>query len=144
MFSKTFGYALRSLNYVINHGEDGQNIGLKELAEKLDIPYHFLGKIMQDLARQNLVNSTKGPSGGFRLNEKTRDTKLIDLLKITDGDMVFMSCALGIKQCNASNPCAIHHDFAECRNNLQRIFSQKTVGMLADEHKKGFHPIFDY
>lgn len=137
MFSKTFGYALRAATYVALHGKDGKKVSLQELSEGLDIPHHFLGKIMQDLVRHGILDSIKGPSGGFYVNAATAGTQLIDILKITDGSLVFNQCALGIKRCNAANPCSLHNDFAACRNGMLEVFSIKTIGLLADEAGRG-------
>ena len=137
MFSKTFGYALRAATFVALHGKDGKKVGLQELSQSLDIPYHFLGKIMQDLVRHGIVDSTKGPSGGFYTNERTAEKPLLDILSITDGSLVFNQCALYIKQCNAALPCPLHHDFAICRDGMLRAMSGKTVGTLAADVEGG-------
>lgn len=137
MFSKTFGYALRAIVYVAIHGKEGKRVSLQELSQGLDVPHHFLGKVMQDLVRHSLLDSIKGPSGGFYVNSMTADTLLIDILKITDGNLVFNQCALGIKRCNAAYPCPLHSDFAACRNGMLQALSHKTVGLLAEESEKG-------
>jgi Rrf2 family protein len=137
MFSKTFGYAIRALAYLTQHHKDGKKIGLTELSHALDMPQHFLGKILQDLVRHGIIDSTKGPSGGFFANDRTAETHLVDVLKITDGNLVFESCALGIKRCNAKNPCSLHEEFAACRNGMLLSISRKTIGMLAQSAEEG-------
>lgn len=137
MFSKTFGYALRATTYVAIHGKDGKRVGLQELAQDLDIPRHFLGKIMQDLVRHGILDSIKGPAGGFYANATTAGTPLINILKITDGSMVFDQCALGIKRCNSTHPCPLHNDFAQCRNGILQSLSVKTVSELAESVEEG-------
>lgn len=137
MFSKTFGYALRAATFVAVHGKEGKKVGLQELSHSLDIPHHFLGKIMQDLVRHGIVDSTKGPSGGFYANDRTVETPLLDILKITDGSLVFDQCALNIKRCNAAQPCPLHHDFAACRDGMLKAMSEKTVGTLAADVEGG-------
>ena len=137
MFSKTFGYALRAAAYVAIHGKGGKKLSLQELSKGLGIPHYFLGKIMQDLVRHGILDSVKGPSGGFYVNAATARTPLIDILKITDGNLVFNQCALGINRCNAASPCPLHNDFAACRNGLLEVFSIKTLGALAVEVGKG-------
>lgn len=137
MFSKTFGYALRAATFVAMQGNDGKKLGLQELAQSLDIPFHFLGKIMQDLVRHGVLDSAKGPSGGFYANARTAETPLLDILKITDGNLIFDQCALGIKRCNAAYPCPLHHDFAACRDGMLQAMAVKTVGLLAAEVAAG-------
>jgi Rrf2 family protein len=137
MFSKTFGYALRATTFVAVHGREEKRIGLQDLAEGLDMPRHFLGKVMQDLVRHGIVDSMKGPNGGFYANDRTAATPLIDILKITDGNLIFDQCALNIKRCSAEHPCPLHHDFAVCRDGMLKVLAVKTIGILAVEIEAG-------
>ncbi len=135
MFSKTFGHAVRAVTAIVQ--ANGQKTGLQELALKLEIPQHFLGKIMQDLVRQGFIDSAKGPSGGFFINDHTRQTPIIELLKITDGVRSFNTCAMGMSQCSAEKPCPLHRDFSRCRNTMLEIFKVKTFGDMAAEVAEG-------
>lgn len=137
MFSKTFGYALRATTFVAVHGKEGKKIGLQEIAEGLDIPRHFLGKVMQDLVKHGILDSMKGPHGGFYANTHTEETPLLEILKITDGNQIFDQCALNIKRCNASHPCPLHHDFAVCRDGMLKALAVKTIGILAVDVEDG-------
>ena len=137
MFSKTFGYALRAATFIAVHTKNGRKVGLQELSQSLEIPHHFLGKIMQDLVRHGILESSKGPNGGFYVSDSTLQTPLLDILKITDGSLIFNQCALNIKRCNAANPCPLHHDFAICRDGMLRAMSGKTLGGLAAEVESG-------
>ena len=137
MFSKTFGYALRSLIYVAVHGHIDKKIGTLELSEQLDIPQHFLGKIMQDLVRHGMLDSIKGPNGGFYPNESTLGTPMLEVLKMTDGGGIFDQCALHIRRCNSEQPCPLHHEFAVCRNGLLKSFGAKTIGDLTKSVEEG-------
>lgn len=137
MFSKTFGYAVRAAIYVVIHGKDGNKVSLQELSQSLEIPHHFLAKVMQDIVRHGILDSIKGPSGGFYVNDRTASTPAVEVLKITDGSLVFDQCALGIKRCNASFPCPLHDDFATCRNGMLKSLSEKTLGELSKGVDKG-------
>lgn len=65
MLSNTCKYAIRSVIYLALNAQDGKKIGIKKISEDLEIPTPFLGKILQSLARQKLLSSTKGPHGGL-------------------------------------------------------------------------------
>lgn len=133
MFSKTFGHAVRTITYIAIHGVVGEKVALQTLAQALDLPRPYLGKVMQDLVRHGIIDSTKGPNGGFYANAGTLDTVLIDILKITDGSLVFELCALGLKRCNAQHPCLLHHDFALCRDGMLKVLAQKTIQELVNQ-----------
>ncbi len=124
---------MRATAHIAIFGKEGNKVGLQEIAEALHIPRHFLGKIMQDLVRHGILDSTKGPNGGFFVHAGTFDMPLVAILKITDGNLIFDQCALGIKRCNAQYPCPLHHDFAICRDDMIRVLSEKTVGLLVEE-----------
>ena len=67
MLSNTCKYAIRAVIYLAVNDEDGKKIGIKQISKDLDIPTPFLGKILQSLAKQKLLKSTKGPHGGFSI-----------------------------------------------------------------------------
>jgi len=137
MFSKTFGYALRATAFVAINGTDGNRVALQDISQNLDIPHHFLGKIMQDLVRHGIMDSIKGPHGGFFANDSTAATPLIEILKITDGSLIFDQCALNIKRCNAEHPCPLHDDFAACRNGMLKVLAIRTIGEITAQVENG-------
>ena len=50
IFSKSFGYAIRGILYIAVMKNEKQRVQLDEMAGKLNIPRHFLGKIMKRMA----------------------------------------------------------------------------------------------
>ena len=65
MVSNTSKYAIRALIYLALYAAPEKKKGLKDIAANLGIPTPFLGKILQVLARHNILDSSKGPHGGF-------------------------------------------------------------------------------
>jgi len=85
MLSNTCKYAIRSLIYLANFSADDKKIGIKKISEDLNIPSPFLGKILQSLAREKILKSTKGPHGGFSLGRKPEEISLFDIVVQIDG-----------------------------------------------------------
>ena len=110
ILSKSFGYALRGVLYVAKMQGECRRVQIDEIANKLSVPKHFLGKIMQQIVKAGLLRSTKGPYGGFSLAEKTLATPLIKLVEITDGMDQFRTCVLKLKYCDGINPCPLHEE----------------------------------
>jgi Rrf2 family protein len=135
MFSKSFGYALRGILYVSMMGDENRKIRIDEIAKRLSVPKHFLGKIMNKVAKENILTSTKGPNGGFYMNSKTLSTPLISLLNLTDGKEIFDSCVLRLKKCDVENPCPMHFRMRDHRQNILQLFSNTTIGDLLKEEK---------
>lgn len=137
MLSKTFAYALRAVTYVGLHGRNGRKVNLQELSESIDVPHHFLGKIMQDLVRNGIINSLKGPGGGFWADDKTLSLPAYEVLKVTDGRAVLSSCLMGKKNCSSDKPCPLHHDYAACRDTLVNTLRDTKISDLVEKVELG-------
>lgn len=137
MVSKAFAYALRAITYVALHAKVGSKVTLVELSENIDVPHHFLGKIMQDMVRNGLINSLKGPGGGFWADDHTLNLTAFDVLKVTDGKLVLSHCLMGKKNCSNDKPCPMHDDYAACRDTLFNSLKKTKVSDLVVRVEQG-------
>jgi len=135
IFSRRCDYALRAVLYLALK-RPNEMTPAKELAAKLDLPTHFLAKILHDLAQKGLLHSLKGPSGGFALGLPAKDITLFDIVGAIDGLDIRHSCVLGFSECSGSNPCAVHDNWACARENLHSVLFGKNIEQLAGDMKK--------
>ena len=133
MFSKTCEYALRALIYITQQTKDGGRIGIKDIAAGIDSPEYFIAKILQDLSRKGFLQSAKGPTGGFYLDNISLNRSLADIVKEMDGDKIFSGCALGLKECSETHPCPVHNEFKHIRNNLEKMLNEMKIGDFVDQ-----------
>ncbi len=137
MLSNTCKYAIRSVIYLAINKDNENKIGIKKIAEDLDIPTPFLGKILQSLVREKILLSTKGPKGGFAINQNTYDTSLMDIVEIVDGSSLFNTCVLGVKPCvlheEEETPCPVHNQLKVVKGQLNDFFNHKTIRQLVDD-----------
>ena len=136
MLTKSCEYAIRSVLFVAQNRTE-RKIGLRELAEALDIPVPFLGKIMQNLVRQQILSSTKGPNGGFFLRSSQMETALIRIVEIMDGLQVFQRCGLGLTMCSNERPCPVHDIVKPFRDKFEQWLRSQTVAQLAQSVANG-------
>ncbi len=137
MFSTSCHYGLQAMLYIAYHHDGKKNIDLTQIAKEQDIPKHFLSKILQLLVKKKLLISTKGPSGGFRLSNTPEDTRLIEIIDAIDGMGVFTKCGIGFKECDDDNPCPIHDEYKNVRNNVRNLFENKSLLELVEDAKHG-------
>jgi len=135
VLSKSFGYALRSIIYMSLVNDSNRNVQLQEIAEELSVPRHFLGKVMKRLAKNGVVDSAKGRSGGFMLNEATLSYSLKDLIVLIEGDSLFTACVIGFKKCNEKNPCPLHRQMVEIRKQVINTYSETKISDLLIDDK---------
>lgn len=136
IFSKSFGYAVRSILYIALEHENKQVIQSEEIAGILHIPRHFASKILKNLVKHDFIASVKGPSGGFAVNSKTLEITLMNIYAITDDVQTFSNCALRFNECNNENPCPLHNQMLIIRDELKQLLTSNTIrGLLKDERK---------
>jgi Rrf2 family protein len=138
IFSKSFGYALRGVLYIRMAGESKTMVRLDVIARELAVPRHFLGKVMKKLVKEGVLSSQKGPYGGFCINEKTMETSLLNLVKITGEPEEFSSCVLRLRHCNSENPCPMHHQIESLRNQWQALLTSTTIEDLVKKDMTDF------
>lgn len=136
MFSKTCEYAIRAMIFIAQKSKDGNKVGIKEIAKGIDSPEPFIAKILQDLSRKRLVQSLKGPNGGFYLDAEALKCSLADIVKVVDGDTLFTGCGLGLKQCSEKQPCPIHHEFKTIRKGIQHMLETAILAEFPEELEK--------
>lgn len=137
VFSKTCEYAIRSVFFIAHRTASGNKVGIKEIANGIDSPEHFLAKILQDLSRKGIVLSAKGPNGGFYMDDANRKRPLSDVVEAVDGSSIFTGCALGLTYCSETNPCPLHHQFKAIRNQLKDLLEQTTIADFSESLNLG-------
>ncbi|MBR9853448.1 MAG: Rrf2 family transcriptional regulator [Algicola sp.] len=132
MFSKACEYGIRAAVYIALQSLEGKRVSVAEIADEIDSPVAFTAKTLQQLTRNNIVKSIKGPSGGFEIEKEDMDSvKLSMIVKAIDGDGIYMGCGLGLKECNANQPCPLHDKFADIRSNLRKMLTNTSLYELA-------------
>lgn len=137
MFSKSCQYGFQGVLYIAIHEQEGAKIGLREIAEKQDVPMHFLSKILQILVKNKILSSTKGPNGGFNLKKTAETIKLIEIVEAIDGLEMFDVCGIGLKSCSDTHPCPIHHDYKVVKQKIRSLLSDKSLADLVQDVANG-------
>lgn len=137
LFSKTCEYAMRAVFYIASQSGDGARPGIKEIAEKINSPEHFLAKILQKLGRAGIISSIKGPNGGFYIEPKGLKRPLADIITALEGNEIFTGCGMGLSYCSETNPCPLHQEFKKVRNQLTHMLCNTTIGAFNHELLNG-------
>ncbi len=138
MFSKACEYGTRAAIYIAGQSLQSRKVSLKDVAKAIESPEAYTSKILQQLVRNNIINSDKGPTGGFSMDKKRLGkVKLSSVVSAIDGDAVYNGCGLGLKQCNEKKPCPVHHKFKAIRDGLKDMLETTTIAELAVDLKDG-------
>ena len=141
IFSRRCEYALQAILFIALKPKD-EMTSIKDLTKKLTIPYHFLGKILQDLTKKGIVKSLKGPTGGFALALPAKDITLFHIVEAIDGIGFTTACVLGFPECSSKNPCAVHEKWAGLRDGIYKMLIHKNVADMARNMRKPVYQQF--
>jgi Rrf2 family protein len=131
MLSNSCRYGIRAVIYLASQPHAATKTGIRQISADLDLPTPFLAKILQDLAKQKILLSSKGPHGGFSLLMDARKIKLIDIVRAIDGDEFFTNCVMHNGPCggkrNGKKYCSLHEDYEKIRQQLMDLFGKRTI-----------------
>lgn len=134
MLSKSAKYGIRAVLYVAWYSKKEKRVSVQEIAESVNAPHHFTGKILQTLAKHNIISSIKGPNGGFEMSEKQRTKfNIRSIVEILDGNGLYTECAIGLEKCNDAQPCPVHHIYVSIRKALLDMHTKKSIDELSDQ-----------
>lgn len=138
MFSKACEYAIKAAIYIAQQSHQDRRANVKEVAQSVDAPEAFTAKILQQLCRENILESIRGKQGGFVFpKEKQKTVKIYEVVKLIDGDGLFTQCGLGLQKCSSENPCPVHDDFKIVRNGLITMVQKYSFYDLAVKTQSG-------
>ena len=85
-------YGVRAIFDIAFHGQDqpGVSAQAKDIARREDIPLRYLEQIFQDLKRAGLVESKRGPRGGYHLKRSPEEITLADVVNALQGSIEAM------------------------------------------------------
>jgi Rrf2 family protein len=131
MLSNSCRYGIRAVIYLASQPESAGKTGIKKISSDLDLPTPFLAKILQQLAKQKILSSTKGPHGGFSILRDPQTITLYDIVKTIDGDEIFTNCIMHNGPCisvdDRRKQCPLHDDYSKARVERINLFRGKTV-----------------
>lgn len=138
--SNTCKAAIKSVIYLASQYRSETNATIKTISNAVGENEHTIGKLLQTLVKQGIIKSSKGPAGGFYLDETQYQAPIIDVVLAIDGPNSFNKCGLGLSECSSSHPCPIHHEYKEARDIMERIFKNRKISdmSLSFEHGHTF------
>jgi len=134
-FSKSSEYAIRSLVYMAT--EEADLFPVQHLADKLNLPYKYLGRLMGNLREAGFVQSVRGKNGGYRIAKPLNEIHLEQIVDAVEGLENFNRCLLGFERCDEDNPCPMHEFWSGPKEGIQEMLTDVTLNdMVKSSGKK--------
>src|SRR5690606_35504421 len=98
----------------------------------------YTAKILQTLVKSQIVNSVKGPHGGFEIEGQKMDTLVLnDIVRAIDGEKLIHGCCMRLPQCKYLNPCPADNRYIPVKEELINMLNNTTVYELAKGYQLG-------
>lgn len=127
IYSTTTQYALRALIHLALVNGSSPVLA-RDIASAENVPKQFLSKILHTLRNRGLVESTKGPGGGFRLARTRQSIRVSEVMDAIDGPVHFdRTCILGLEECSDTASCALHDAWKRFREEYVKSLTSLTL-----------------
>lgn len=120
-YTKATNYALHTIAYMINHDKN-ENLSLQTLANHFNISATYLSKILTQLVKADLIQSTSGVNGGYVLRKKIEDISFMDVIKAIEGTGALFNCEL-----EEEDKCHILKVMSEAENVMVTYLQNKKL-----------------
>ena len=127
--SKKVEYALIAIRHMAVLG-NGTMVTSKEIANRYNLPYDLLAKVMQTLARKGFISSYQGIRGGYIFRRDPRSVKVSDVINVIEGRP-----NLSIIQCESDTPenciihstCTIKTPLVKLQSNINTVLNDMSI-----------------
>ncbi len=130
ILSQTSEYALRALLHLAAM-DDNDPTRVEDMATALAVPRNYLSKILHTLTRAGLLDSVRGPGGGFSLAAGSGATTLLEVIRLFDPFDLQAVCFLGRPECRDDDPCPAHEHWGEIKARILAFVTETTLDHLA-------------
>lgn len=113
----------------------GRLVSSREIARRLGASENHLSKVLQRLAHSGIVQSTRGPNGGFRIRTPWEKIRLIEIYEAIEGPIAPGRCLLDLSFCKG-NKCSLGGIVHRTDEAMRKYLAGTTLAEMA----KSFHP----
>ena len=129
MISITAEYALRA---VVVLAKSPVAMKTKDVAEVSQVPREYLAKIVQLLARGNILESKKGRGGGICLAKGVGEISLFDVIQVVDPIRHYEQCPFRLSE-HSGGLCPLHRRLESLIVDLEKEFKTTTLEQLIQD-----------
>lgn len=131
IYSAACEYAIRAATHLARH-PDGHFVKARDISDVEEIPAPFLSSVLQRLVAADILESARGPGGGYRLTRPANQISLYDIKAAVDGVEELNACAVGLAACSDEMPCPLHDTWKPIRERIHDYLMRTTLEKMAE------------
>ena len=123
-------YAVTAMLDLALHYKDGP-ITLADISHRQGISLSYLEQLFSRLRKQELVDSTRGPGGGYRLSRDSHEIAVADVITAVDEKVETTRCG-GLSNCQDDEQCLTHNLWTELSTQIHDFLMGISLGNLVE------------
>jgi Rrf2 family protein len=127
--TKSADFALRIVIYLASPQGKGATMPL--LAERLSIPYNNLSKLVQLLAKAQVLQTRQGKNGGVSLMRRPDQISLKTVIDVIDGPTRLTECLVNKDFCSLNDMCQLKNVLGDVQRQIDSILEKKKISSFA-------------
>jgi len=132
-------YAVTAMLDIAYH-TDGKPISLPEIAVRQNISLSYLEQLFSRLKKNNLVESIKGPGGGYRLSKEADDIVISDVIQAVEENLETTACN-GKSNCHNNQQCLSHNLWEDLGVEIKNFLSDVTLQQVIAKNNNSIKEI---
>src|SRR5690606_38364750 len=121
----------------------GELVPTATIAEKTQVPGHYLAKVLQQLASASLIQGRRGVHGGYRLARPADQISLLDVINTVEKVERIRTCPLGLAE-HGPRLCPLHRRMDRAAKAVIEIFDGVTLAdLIQGEGEQQIRPLCD-
>ena len=130
-------YAVTAMLDLAIHYKDGP-ITLADISKRQGISLSYLEQLFSRLRKNGLVDSARGPGGGYRLSRAAGEINVAEVITAVDEKIDAMRCE-GKGNCQNDEPCLTHDLWCDLSEQIYSFLKSIDLGQLVE--RKGIQGI---
>lgn len=123
-------YAVTAMLDLALHYKEGP-ITLADISQRQGISLSYLEQLFSRLRKQELVDSTRGPGGGYRLSRDAHQIAVADVITAVDEKVETTRCG-GLSNCQDDSQCLTHDLWTELSSQIHDFLMGISLGNLVE------------
>lgn len=111
--------------------DDGRVRTTADIARHCHLALPTVSKLLKQLQRASLVDSTRGLHGGYRLSRPARQISAASILDVMEGPLALTECASGHSQCDLQPTCSVGGSWQRINEAIRQSLHEITLAELA-------------
>lgn len=132
-------YAVTAMLDIAYHNK-GNPISLPEIADRQNISLSYLEQLFSRLKKSGLVESIKGPGGGYKLSKGADDIVISEVIQAVDEDLETTACN-GKSNCHNNHQCISHNLWQDLGTEIKNFLSDITLQQVISKNNSDIKEI---